>query len=222
MAYFFFINTLRLPITPSDVEISSGNKNTVIDLINGGEINMLKSPSLTEINFNMIIPQFYYPFVAGTKEEMKSAEFYIKFMEDLKISKKVFQFIIYRAKPNGDTLFFTNITCTLEEFTQTESYENGFDIVYTIKLKQYRYYGTKTISILNETNNKVTLKEEKPRESRKTTEDIPEKYVVKSGDTLWGIAKKYYGSGSKYTAIAKLNNLKNPNLILDGQVLKLK
>ena len=41
------------------------------------------------------------------------------------------------------------------------------------------------------------------------------------GDTLWGIAKKFYGDGSQYTRIAAANSttVKNPNLIYPGQVL---
>lgn len=45
------------------------------------------------------------------------------------------------------------------------------------------------------------------------------KYVVKRGDTLWAIAKKYYGNGAKYTVIvdANKNIIKNPNLIYPNQ-----
>lgn len=46
-------------------------------------------------------------------------------------------------------------------------------------------------------------------------------YTVKKGDTLWAIATKYYGSGSKYTKIVDANKslIKNPNLIYVGWVL---
>lgn len=46
-------------------------------------------------------------------------------------------------------------------------------------------------------------------------------YVVKRGDTLWAIAAKYLGSGTKYPQIASENNIKNPNLIYPGQVFKI-
>ena len=45
-------------------------------------------------------------------------------------------------------------------------------------------------------------------------------YTVKSGDTLWGIAKKELGSGARYTEIVQLNGLKT-STIYSGQKLKL-
>lgn len=45
-------------------------------------------------------------------------------------------------------------------------------------------------------------------------------YIVKSGDTLWGIAKKELGSGARYTEIVQLNGLKT-STIYSGQKLKL-
>lgn len=44
-------------------------------------------------------------------------------------------------------------------------------------------------------------------------------YTVQKGDTLWAIAKKYYGDGSKYHTIARANNISNPNIIRVGQKL---
>ncbi len=45
-------------------------------------------------------------------------------------------------------------------------------------------------------------------------------HTVVRGDTLWGIAQKYLGSGSRYTEIFEANRdkIKNPNLIYPGQV----
>ena len=51
------------------------------------------------------------------------------------------------------------------------------------------------------------------------TSSNPQKryYTVVKGDTLWGIAKKYYGNGNRYPEIAKANNIANPDLIYVGQ-----
>lgn len=45
-------------------------------------------------------------------------------------------------------------------------------------------------------------------------------HTVVKGDSLWNIAKKYLGSGFKYTKIKELNGLKS-NLITPGQKLKI-
>lgn len=48
-------------------------------------------------------------------------------------------------------------------------------------------------------------------------------YTIKKGDTLWAIAKKYYGKGSEYPKIFNANKdkIKNPNKIYPGQVIKI-
>jgi len=42
-------------------------------------------------------------------------------------------------------------------------------------------------------------------------------YTVVSGDTLWGICRKYYGDGTLYSKLAAYNGIKNANLIRVGQ-----
>ena len=44
-------------------------------------------------------------------------------------------------------------------------------------------------------------------------------HTVIKGETLWGIATKYYGDGNRYKEIASANNIANPNVIHVGQKL---
>ena len=59
---------------------------------------------------------------------------------------------------------------------------------------------------------KKYYKEPKPKDKK-------EYYVVKKGDTLSGIAKKYKTTIEK---LVKLNNIKNKNVIITGQKLRVK
>ena len=45
-------------------------------------------------------------------------------------------------------------------------------------------------------------------------------YTVKTGDTLWDIAQKLLGNGTRYKELVSLNNL-HSNIIYPGQVLKI-
>jgi LysM repeat protein len=60
-------------------------------------------------------------------------------------------------------------------------------------------------------------------EAAETPEPEPEPaartYTVESGDTLWAIAERFYGDGSKYQIIADASGIANPDLIHPGEVL---
>lgn len=66
---------------------------------------------------------------------------------------------------------------------------------------------------------KATKSEPKKIEPKKE-EPKARYYVVKKGDTLWAIAKRFYGNGNQYMRIANANpSIKNPNLIYPNQKL---
>jgi nucleoid-associated protein YgaU len=46
-------------------------------------------------------------------------------------------------------------------------------------------------------------------------------YTVNEGDCLWNIAVRAYGDGYRWTEIAAVNNLANPDLIYSGDTIKI-
>lgn len=219
--YDFYLKKCLLPISPSKLTITTNNANETITLINEGEINILKKAELTDIEFECSIPQVKYPF-ATYKSGFKSADYFLGYFESLKTSKKPFQFIVCRRMPTGKRLFDTNIKVSMEDYKTTEDVKSGFDLTVKIKLKQWREYGTKTVSIsFNAGKTKASV--EPQRETTTSPAPIvPQTYTVVKGDCLWNIAKHFYGSGSKYTDIYAANRDvigSNPNLIYPGQVL---
>jgi len=217
--YNFFLDGVQFPVAPKELILKINNKNETLTLIDDGEVNLLKKAGLTEIEFEVLLPNVKYPF-AVYPNGYQPASYYLNKLEQLKVNQKPFTFIVNRMKPNGQLLFDTNMLVSLEDYEIQEDADNGFDVIVPIRLKQYRPWGTKILKMQSAPQTQVkSVKVEKQRDT--STKSIPKTYTVKRGDTLWAIAKKELGDGSKYTELAKLNNIKNPNLIYPGQVLKL-
>ena len=221
MAYTMYLGGVLMPITPSKVKVKINNQNDTLTLINGEEINILKEPGLTDVSFDLLLPQVSYPFTNGGAQ---SADYYLSLFERLKTSKEPFQYILNRSMPSGRRLFYTNLTVGMEDYQITDDAEEGFDITVTVSLKQYRHYGTKTVTIQpapTPAETPTATVEQPQRETSQAPQQTT--YTVKSGDCLWNIAKKYLGDGSRYNEIYNLNKDKitNPNLIYAGQVLTL-
>lgn len=216
MAYKFYIDTVLLPIAPEKLQIKVNNQNKKITLINEGEINILKSPSLSDVEFDILLPNQNYPF-ANYVEGYQPASYYMQKLKELKKEKKSFQFIVTRTFPNGKMLFDTNMTVSLEDYTIKEDAKKyGTDQVVSIKLKEYREYETLVIKV-----DKKKKKAKKKKTRKKDGSPKAKTYTVVKGDCLWNIAKKFYGDGSKWTKIYNANKskIKNPNLIYPGQKL---
>lgn len=201
-------DVLTFPITPSELSIKVGSNNKVVTLINEGDINILKSPSLIEVEFEARFPMRKYPY---SREASNFQQYFDKFKE-LKENKKSFRFIVTRTTPNGSRTWDTNLLMALEELELKEDADEGDDVLISFKLKQYKEYGVKTVKIVNTvtTTNTTTVAptttstSETPRDTENKTK-TSKTHTVKSGDNLWSLAKKYYGSGTKSTVIYNAN-----------------
>lgn len=224
MAYNFYFGKVLLPVAPEKLQMKINNANKTYTLINDGEINVLKSPELTDIEFDALLPNEEYSF-ARYKNGFKAAEYFLEKLENLKVKKKKFQFIVTREIAGGNALFRTNMKVTLESYTIKEDVKYGTDIMVTIKLKQYRDYGTKKYKIQSDSSDSSKKKVTK-KKTRAASDNAPSAttYTVKKGDCLWKIAAKFLDDGSRWREIYNLNKSViggNPNLIYLGQVLKL-
>lgn len=219
--YEFYLDKCMLPVTPSKLEIKINSANKTLTLINEGEINILKNAGLTDIEFSCAIPQVRYP-AAVYKDGFRGADFFLDYFESLKNSQKPFQFIVCRSLPGSQKLFGTNIRVTLEDYKLTEDAKEGFDVTVKVKLKQWRDYGPKTVNIILGEAGPRAVAEPQREASASPNPHQALAYTVVKGDCLWNIAKKFYGSGSKYTVIYDANRAivgGNPNLIYPGQIL---
>lgn len=201
-----------LPILPEKIELSEDGDNKTYDIINLGEINVINKPKLTKISFESYFPKNVGPHLSS--EKLFPPDFYISKMRAWREEQQKIRFIFVGSPLDINDLF------TIESLKLTEKGGEVGDIYYSMELKRYKTYAARKVFVAAKQNNtsKATVKTNQPRPVEKPK---PKTHTVVNGDTLWKIAKKYLGDGSRYKEIAQLNNIKNPDVIYLGQVFKI-
>lgn len=214
--YNVFIGKVLLPIAPASITTSIGSNNKVYDLVNGDQTTVIKSAPLQDIKMEFILPTHKYNF-AVYKSAFIDASVFLSQFETMKTDKEPVQLIITRGGSD-----FSNLKVTLEDYSIEESTDQNGDFRVSVSLKEYKKPSllTSKIKLIGGALHSVSGTVRENTYSPKPKKTV-KKYTVKKGDTLWGIAKKYYNDGTKYSVLASYNKIVNPNLIYVGQVILL-
>jgi len=215
-AVFFDYNnvTYRLPVNPEQIEVSSIQAIEKYEILKLGQIAIPTHMELKEYSFEAEFPHRPLHYVE-TSGDFRDPDFYLKLFEQWRQTKEPIRFIA--SNGIGDDI---NTLVLIEELTTIERAGEEGDKYVSFQLLEYREFGKKTIVVItDEPVPTAVAKKEEPAPSVNPKSNGT--HIVQPGDTLWAIAKKYYGNGNLYTKIVNANKdkIKNPNLIFPGQQL---
>lgn len=217
-----FINGEQLPINPlEELTLSVDVNNKDYEIVALGDITKIGNRKLIKVNIKSIFTNKGYSF--RVLERPKPSIYYVNMIYKLLNEKKPVRLIITGDKTD------INMLCSITEFEHTQKFAEEGEYYYTLSLKEYREYKVKRVAIQLPKPKYINIPSVIPQKPKPPAPPPPQRpvepprqrtHTVRQGDTLWGIARKYYGDGSKYPTIYNANRdkIKNPNLIYPNQV----
>ena len=208
--------TYRLPVNPEEIEVSSTQAIEKFEIIKLGQIAVPTHMELKEYSFECELPHRPLHYVE-TSGGFKNADFYLRLFKKWRDEKTPVRFIASNGISDD-----INELVLIEELTITERAGEEGDKYVSFQLLEYRKFGKKSVVVTTSTPAGTVIAAAKKEEPAPPVNPKSNgTHVVQPGDTLWAIAKKYYGNGNQYTKIYNANKdkIKNPNLIYPGQKL---
>lgn len=220
MSYAVFFDkdnaTYRLPVNPEEIEVSSVQAIEKYEILKLGQIAIPTHMELKEYSFEAEFPHRPLHYVE-TSGDFRDPDFYLKLFEKWRQAKEPVRFIA--SNGIGEDI---NTLVMIEELTIIERAGEEGDKYVSFQLLEYREFGKKSVVVTTqEPTGTVTAVAKKEDPAPAVNPKSNGTHIVQSGDTLWAIAKKYYGNGNQYSKIVNANKdkIKNPNLIYPGQKL---
>ena len=193
---------IRFPVVPPSIGVNRSNNIDAESVIKLGEVPIFNGTSLKTIELTSFFPNQEYSFCD-----------YTGFMKPYEFSDKI-QKWMYEGKPLRIIVTDspTNMQCLIQQFDTVEQ-DGTRDLYFTLNLLEYRPVEVPNLSSSNtSSNSNNTQNTSRPNEVNTNSNNQQKTHKVVKGDTLYDIAKKYYGNGNLYPKIKEANKTKYPSL----------
>lgn len=186
-----------LAVNPKEITISNDSSEKSIELLNVGQIVLPSYRGPQKLSINTFLPASSSPFYKGT-----APEDIIAMVRKSKNGKRNIRIIVSGTDIN--TKFFVST----EQATYTEGQK---DIKVAWNFVEDRNETIMAVAVQSRKQSATGLL------ARTDNAPVPKEASMKSGDTLWNMAVKYYQDGSRWTEIAEANGIKDTKNIPTGK-----
>ena len=199
----------KLPVNPEEIKRSRELNIETYQVLEEGQVSIPSYCSLEEYSFEAEFPSQDVNYMEPGAEA--DADYYEKMFRKAQKNKKPIRFIA-----SNDISDDISVKVLVKSVEVVEKAGEEGDKYISLTLLEYKWAGKRYVAIQTPD---ATVKQEETPLAENPAVTANKTHTVQSGDTLWGIAKKYYGNGSQYQKIVSANpSIKNPNLIYPGQV----
>lgn len=188
----------ELPILPREFGPSIRGDGAGHDVYKLGKINIIKDRELAEYTIESFFPAQRYPFV--TAQYLLEPRAYVDYIMRWWESKRPIR--LTAVLPSIEI----NTPASIEQFEWKEVAGSPGDISFSLRLKEYRFYAARQVQVAQVAGVATVQKSQAKRPDERVQ---PKTYTLKPGDTLWTVAQRYLGNGSRWREIAKLNGIKD-------------
>lgn len=196
---------LILPVTPESFSVSFGRNVLKVNVHQLGDVNLWGQKTAATVQVSALLPssERSYAFAGGYTGNPYGA---IEVMQNWQNQGKILRFIVSETP--------VNLAVLLSEVSYGEQDGTG-DVTANLTLSEYREVGATQVQT---SGGQPTAT--RPAESG-GLHSSPQGYTVVKGDTMWAIARKFYGDATLCWKLASFNDIKNANIIYPGQVVKI-